>query len=370
MIFKILVENVKKDLNATQLDVDTKGNDICHIQKMVKIMTNGTTKLDEILNQEKDVHDKSRVGFNFVEWKPKVNEQSKKLIDEDKRKAKLGKIPERSCNSNKRDFIQGGTHFSHHESQHSNRRLSREKFIPICHYCNRPGHIRPYCRFYLRDMLLPMYLGTTSTCMGVMWFILTTSRSRMETPWCIDSGCSKYVIGKKNSLINIQECDDDYVVFGDGVCGKLIGSNPLNIPGMPPLDNILCVKESKVNLVNVSQFCDQGLDVKFDKDRCVTQKNKVQFIVRSKSIDNCYLVTLTVTRNKVSPTNTYTLHKNLGHRGNTEASTGIPTLHDNISHVSGSYQGRKQVCVSDAKCFTSNDCEKRKKFYSHGSKVE
>lgn len=27
--------------------------------------------------------------------------------------------------------------------------LHKKKFIPTCHYCYGPGHIRPYCRFYL-----------------------------------------------------------------------------------------------------------------------------------------------------------------------------------------------------------------------------
>jgi len=59
---------------------------------------------------------------------------------------------------------------------------------------------------------------------------------------------------------------------------------------MPRLDNVLLVKGLIVNLISLSQLCDQGLTVNFDKPECqITDKEGEVLMKGTRSKDNCYL---------------------------------------------------------------------------------
>lgn len=50
------------------------------------------------------------------------------------------------------------------------------------------------------------------------------------------------------------------------------------------------VKGLNTNLISISQLCDQGLTIKFNKVECiVTNKNHEMVMKGSKSKNNCYL---------------------------------------------------------------------------------
>ena len=65
--------------------------------------------------------------------------------------------------------------------------------------------------------------------------------------------------GKKDLLTNLQPCGLESVTFGDGVKGTVIGSGLLKVPSMPELENVLLVEGLKVNLISISQLCDQNV---------------------------------------------------------------------------------------------------------------
>lgn len=77
--------------------------------------------------------------------------------------------------------------------------------------------------------------------------------------------------------------------------GKVKGIGTLNVLGMHVLHDVLYLEGLKADFISASQLCDQRRDVKSDKDRCVIPKDKVEFMVANKLVDNCYLVTPTVT---------------------------------------------------------------------------
>ena len=80
--------------------------------------------------------------------------------------------------------------------------------------------------------------------------------------------------GSKNLLINLQPHAISYVTFGDGEKGEIKGIGKLNCPGVPNLDNVLLVKGLTANLINISQLCDQGLNVNFTKTECLITNAK------------------------------------------------------------------------------------------------
>ena len=61
---------------------------------------------------------------------------------------------------------------------------------------------------------------------------------------------------------------------------------------MPKLENVLLVNGLKVNIISISQVCDQNLFVQFTKDNCSVTNNSNACVMEGKrSSDNCYMLT-------------------------------------------------------------------------------
>ena len=108
--------------------------------------------------------------------------------------------------------------------------------------------------------------------------------------WYFDNGCSRHMTGVKKFLMNIESHTTSHVTFGDGSrsvikgVGKLIGS------GLPSLTNVLYVKGLTVNLISISQLCDQGLKVNYTKSECLVLNDKNEIIMkRGRTKNNCYM---------------------------------------------------------------------------------
>ena len=60
---------------------------------------------------------------------------------------------------------------------------------------------------------------------------------------------------------------------------------------MPKLDNVLLVDGLKVNLISISQLCDDNLIIQFTKGSCLVTNNSNLCVIKGKrSPDNCYLL--------------------------------------------------------------------------------
>ena len=59
------------------------------------------------------------------------------------------------------------------------------------------------------------------------------------------------------------------VTFRENQNGKIAGVGKISIDPYPPIDNVLFVKGLKHNLLSISQLCDSGYGVSFNKDECV-----------------------------------------------------------------------------------------------------
>ncbi|MCH84762.1 copia protein (gag-int-pol protein), partial [Trifolium medium] len=90
-------------------------------------------------------------------------------------------------------------------------------------------------------------------------------RDSSSEDWYFDSGCSKHMTG-------------------------ILGSGCLVNDELPKLDNVLLVRGLKVNLISISQLCDQGMDVNFNKGELLVTDNLGKVVMKGRrSIDNCYL---------------------------------------------------------------------------------
>jgi len=91
-------------------------------------------------------------------------------------------------------------------------------------------------------------------------------------------------------LEDVRPYVTNYVTFGDGAKGTIVGIGNLIKHGLPRLDDVLLVKGLTTNLISISQLCDLGLQVKLTKPECQISNEKGEVLMRGTRFkDNCYL---------------------------------------------------------------------------------
>ncbi|GAA0163499.1 hypothetical protein LIER_43650 [Lithospermum erythrorhizon] len=98
------------------------------------------------------------------------------------------------------------------------------------------------------------------------------------------------MIGNKSYLIKIEKLKGDCITFRGGAKGKITGKGCLSVDGLPELENVLLADGLTVNLISISQLCDEGMKVAFTKEACVVSNISDKLIMKgTRSPDNCYL---------------------------------------------------------------------------------
>ena len=100
---------------------------------------------------------------------------------------------------------------------------------------------------------------------------------------------------KRNNcfLIDLQPSSQDWVIFVNGGKRRVLGSGSLKILGLTKLKNVMLVKGLAVNLINVSQLCDEDLLLQFKKDKCIVyNRNHYRIMERERSSNNYHLLTI------------------------------------------------------------------------------
>ena len=78
--------------------------------------------------------------------------------------------------------------------------------------------------------------------------------------------------------------------FGGNQSGKIIGTGTISNASIS-INNVWMVDGLKHNLLSISQFCDNGYDVLFDKTSCtVVNKDDNSTIFKGKRMDNVYKI--------------------------------------------------------------------------------
>ena len=79
------------------------------------------------------------------------------------------------------------------------------------------------------------------------------------------------------------------VTFGDGSKSKIKGKGTISLPGLPDIANVLYVKGVRMNLLSISQICDQDFMVLFSKGKCIVlDESRKKLISGVCILDNCY----------------------------------------------------------------------------------
>ena len=74
-----------------------------------------------------------------------------------------------------------------------------------------------------------------------------------------------------SSFTKIENSGD--VSFGDNPKGKIIGIDNIGKESSTLIENVCLVENLKHNLLSISQLCDKGYRVIFDKSKCVIEKS-------------------------------------------------------------------------------------------------
>ena len=96
--------------------------------------------------------------------------------------------------------------------------------------------------------------------------------------------------GGKNFLEDLKAYSSSYLTFCDGAKGKIKGIGKLVRSGSPCLDDVLLVEGLTANMISISQLCDQGLIMNFNKSECLVVSSNQEVLMRgARSKDNCYM---------------------------------------------------------------------------------
>ena len=89
--------------------------------------------------------------------------------------------------------------------------------------------------------------------------------------WYLDSRCLRHMTGDCSLFKVLESKKGENVTFGDGSKSQIKGKGTISLPGLPDITNMLYVEGLRVNLLSVSQICDQDFMVLFSKGKCLIE---------------------------------------------------------------------------------------------------
>ncbi|KAH9724999.1 hypothetical protein KPL70_007704 [Citrus sinensis] len=169
----------------------------------------------------------------------------------------------------------------------------REKKEAItCYECKKPGHIRSECPLINKLKKKAMVAtwddseeesndeeGSQEVSNLALMAIggdddLNEGLKKKKNKWYLDSGCSRHMTGNYawfSSFTKIENGGD--VSFGDNSKGKILGIGNVGKVSSTLIENVCLVENLKHNLISISQLCDKGYKVIFDKFSCVIENS-------------------------------------------------------------------------------------------------
>jgi hypothetical protein len=91
-------------------------------------------------------------------------------------------------------------------------------------------------------------------------------------------------------FLSLTMKEGENVKFGGNQSGKIIGTGTIGNSSIS-INNVWLVDGLRHNLLGISQFCDNGYDVMFDKTNCtVVNKNDNSIVFKGKRMDNVYKI--------------------------------------------------------------------------------
>ena len=89
--------------------------------------------------------------------------------------------------------------------------------------------------------------------------------------------------GEEQLFNNVTKKDYCSVIFGDNFKVRAVGIGSISLVGTTQVEQVLLVDGLKHNILSISQLCDEGNVVVFEKDQCVIKikdSDEVRFVTQ------------------------------------------------------------------------------------------
>ena len=141
-------------------------------------------------------------------------------------------------------------------------------------------------KWQMREKTIPVDLSSKHE----VCFMMKSAFKVMDTYlWYLDSGCSRHMIGNHSLFKVFESKKGGNVTFGDGSKSQVKGKGTISLPGLPDITNVLYVEGLRVNLLSISQICDQDFMVLFSEEKClILNEFGKKLISGVHTLDNCY----------------------------------------------------------------------------------
>ena len=123
-----------------------------------------------------------------------------------------------------------------------------------------------------------------------MCFMMKSTFKVMDTClWYLDNGCSRHMTRDQSLFKVFKSKKGGNVTFGDGSKSQIKGKGIISLLGLLDIANVLYVKGLRVNLLSISQICDQDFMVLFSKGKCLVMDEFGKKLISGVcTLDNCY----------------------------------------------------------------------------------
>ena len=148
-------------------------------------------------------------------------------------------------------------------------------------------------------------------------FMMKSAFKVMDTClWYLDSSCSRHMTGDKSLFKTFKSKKGGNVTFGDGSKSQIKGKGIISLPGLPDTANVLYVEGLRVNLLSISQICDQDFMVLFSMGKCLVMDESGKNLISGvRTLDNYYGLVLDadIVCNSIRLPNEDLWHQRMGH---------------------------------------------------------
>ena len=138
----------------------------------------------------------------------------------------------------------------------------------------------------MRENTIPTYLSSKHK---VCFMMKSTFKVMDMCLWYLDSNCSRYMTGNQSLFKVFESKKGSNVTLGDGSKSQIKGKGIISLLGLPNITNVLYVEGLRVNLLSISQICDQDFMVLFSKGKCLVMDEFGKKLISGVcTLDYCY----------------------------------------------------------------------------------
>nr|KYP52576.1 hypothetical protein KK1_025530 [Cajanus cajan] len=98
--------------------------------------------------------------------------------------------------------------------------------------------------------------------------------------------------GERSMFLDLKSKKGGQVTFDERQKGQIMGIGKIGINSSISIDNVLYVKGLTQNLLSISQLCDSGYKVSFNKNNCIVSQTDSSILFMANKCNNLYKIML------------------------------------------------------------------------------